>query len=593
MTGRRFIDSTMDLTGIEQATASTAPLTGRLGEILLRTTSLSEEKLREALEQQVEKGGRLGEVLVRLNLVAADDVARALAAQADLPFLGNLAEFGMDPELVRDIPINFAKRYEIVPIAERDGEVVVAVSDPFAMEPIDDVGALLGRPMSVGVAASTRVLDHINAVYERKDTAGLVEGLEESDLDSVAHELEGSGEVEDLLDATDEAPIIRLINSLIFQAVKERASDIHIEPGEREIAVRYRVDGVLRNILKPPKRAQNSIISRVKIMAGLNIAEKRLPQDGRIRTKIAGKDIDIRVSTLPTSFGERVVMRLLDRSAVLLDLGDVGIPAETLRTIRKVINLSHGIFLVTGPTGSGKTTTLYGALSEINSEDINIITVEDPVEYQLRGISQIQVNAKINLTFASALRSILRQDPDVVLIGEMRDLETAEIAIQASLTGHLVFSTLHTNDSAGAITRLTDMGVEPFLVASSLVAVMAQRLVRTICPHCKVGYAPSDEELAEVGLSKSQLSDGRVWRGEGCAECLNTGYKGRTGIYELMPITEKIRQLVLKNVDSNSIKRQSIADGMKTLRDDGASKILAGQTTIEEVLRVTQEDTLE
>ena len=583
----------MEVTPVESIVEKESLSTRRLGEILIEVAGLSRDKLDEALAQQREKEGLIGETLVRMHYVTAEELARALALQADLPYIENLAANGADPLLVKNIPINFAKRYEIIPVSEDEDGVLVAVSDPFNMEPIDDVAALLGCPVQVGVASSSRVTDHINAVYERKDTVGLVDGLEEGDLDSVAHELEGDGEVEDLLDVTDEAPIIRLINSLIFQAVKERASDIHIEPGERDIVVRFRIDGVLRAILRPPKRAQNSVISRVKIMAGLNIAEKRLPQDGRIRTKIAGKDIDIRVSTLPTSFGERVVMRLLDRSNVLLDLGDIGIPPANLKTIRKIINLSHGIFLVTGPTGSGKTTTLYGALSSINRDDINIITVEDPVEYQLRGISQIQVQSKINLTFASALRSILRQDPDVVLIGEMRDLETAEIAIQASLTGHLVFSTLHTNDSAGAITRLTDMGVEPFLVSSSLVGVMAQRLVRTICKHCRQEYTPTDEELKEVGLKPSDLPNGTVARGEGCTECLNTGYKGRSGIYELMVVSEKIRQLVLKNVDSNTIKRQAIEEGMRTLRDDGARKIIEGLTTLEEVLRVTQEDSIE
>ena len=565
----------------------------RLGEILIRTARLSAAALEEALVQQLEKGGRIGEVLLRMKFINGDELAKALALQSGIPFVGDFLDKEARAELVKDIPINFAKKYEIIPLLEDEDGVLLACSDPYLLSAIDDVGALLGKPVRVGIASTQKILDLINIMYDRKNnTVGLVDDLNESDLDSVAHELE-SDEVEDLLDVTDEAPIIKLINSLIFQAVKDRASDIHVEPAERDIAVRFRIDGLLRNVIRPPKRFQNSIISRVKIMAGLNIAEKRLPQDGRIRTKIAGKDIDIRVSTLPTSFGERVVMRLLDRSAVLLDLADVGIAPALLATIDRIINLSHGIFLVTGPTGSGKTTTLYGCLSTINSEDINIITVEDPVEYQLKGISQIQVNNKINLTFSSALRSILRQDPDVVLIGEMRDLETAEIAIQASLTGHLVFSTLHTNDSAGAITRLTDMGVEPFLVASSVVGIMAQRLVRTICPACKQGYTPTKEELNELGIKPEQLRGGQVYRGAGCSECLQSGYKGRTGIYELMLMSDKVRQHVLKNTDSNTIKKQSVADGMKTLRDDGAEKVIMGHTTVEEVLRVTQEDTIE
>jgi general secretion pathway protein E len=583
----------MEVTQLAPVTLDQSAEPLRLGEILLRTARLTESALEEALTQQREKGGRIGEVLMRLKFVTADDVAKALAAQAGAPFVATVKDIEPRPDLAKAIPINFAKKFELVPVSEDDDGVVVVASDPYQITAVDDVAALLGKPVRVAVSSSQNVLELINRFYDRtSDTVGLVDDLNESDLDSVAHELEGE-EVEDLLDVTDEAPIIKLINSLIFQAVKDRASDIHIEPGEREIAVRFRVDGVLRNVIRPPKRFQSSIISRVKIMAGLNIAEKRLPQDGRIRTKIAGKDIDIRVSTLPTSFGERVVMRLLDRSAVLLDLEDVGIPDQTLERINKIINLSHGIFLVTGPTGSGKTTTLYGCLSAINSEDINIITVEDPVEYQLKGISQIQVQSKINLTFASALRSILRQDPDVVLIGEMRDLETAEIAIQASLTGHLVFSTLHTNDSAGAVTRLTDMGVEPFLVASSVVGIMAQRLVRTICPHCKESYTPTKEELAELGIKPEQLVNGVVYRGAGCSECMTSGYKGRSGIYELMLVSDKVRQLILKNTDSNTIKRQAVSEGMRTLRDDGADKVIAGLTTIEEVLRVTQEDTIE
>jgi general secretion pathway protein E len=357
--------------------------------------------------------------------------------------------------------------------------------------------------------------------------------------------------------------------------------------------VRFRVDGVLQEVIRPPKRFQNSIISRVKIMGGLNIAEKRLPQDGRIRIKLAGRDIDIRLSTTPTVYGERVVMRLLDKSAVLLDLAEIGMDKAQLGIIESLIHRSHGIILVTGPTGSGKTTTLYAALSKINRPDLNIMTIEDPVEYQLKGISQTPVNAKIELTFANGLRSFLRQDPDVIMVGEIRDLETAEIAIQASLTGHLVFSTVHTNDAAGAVTRLVDMGVEPFLVASSLMGVLAQRLVRVLCKECRKAYVPTAEELKEVGLTTAKVREatgGMIYKPVGCAACNQTGYRGRNGIYEMMLVDDDVRQLILKNVDSGTIKKTAVAKGMLTLMDDGASKVLMGVTSIAEVLSVTQED---
>jgi general secretion pathway protein E len=407
-------------------------------------------------------------------------------------------------------------------------------------------------------------------------------------LDALTHGLE---EPEDLLDVSDEAPIIRLVNSLLFQAVKERASDIHIEPYEKDLMVRFRVDGVLYEIIRPPKRFQNSIASRVKIMGGLNIAEKRLPQDGRIRIKIAGKDIDIRLSTLPIAHGERIVMRLLDRESVMLDLEQLGFSTGNLKAMNELIHLTHGIILVTGPTGSGKTTTLYAALQKINSSDKNIITIEDPVEYQLEGIGQIQVNPKIQLTFANGLRSIVRQDPDVILVGEIRDRETAEIAVQASLTGHLVFSTLHTNDSAGAIARLVDMGVEPFLISSSLLAIMAQRLVRKLCPECRAPDRPSPEFLKDLGLEDAARG-AKFYKPVGCPKCLNTGFAGRSAIYELLPVNDEIRELINRNADSTEIKRKARDQGMLSLREDAALKALAGLTSLSEIVRVTQEDIL-
>jgi len=567
-------------------------LVGRpLGEILRAAAGLSEAALEEGLRAQADEGGRLGEVLVARKAVSAEDVAKALALQLDLPYVAQVSLDAVDAELVRQVPINFAKQTLILPLGLDGESVALLVADPLDTTVLDHARMLLQRNISPRVATGAVIVDAINAVYDRavNEAEQLVGEMEAQDLQSLAHELE---EPQDLLDTDDEAPIIRLVNSLLFRAAKERASDIHIEPMERELLVRFRIDGVLQEIIKPPKRYQNSIVSRVKVMGQLNIAEKRLPQDGRIRIKLAGRDIDIRLSTIPCTFGERIVMRLLDKNTTLLDLTDIGMSQDTMHGMDAVIRRSHGIILVTGPTGSGKTTTLYAALSRINTPDLNILTVEDPVEYQLQGIGQMAINPKIGLTFAAGLRSFLRQDPDVIMVGEIRDRETAEIAIQASLTGHLVFSTVHTNDAASAITRLVDMGVEPFLVASSLTAVMAQRLVRRVCRECREAYRPTAEELKEVGLTPEAVAKAGnppIYRAKGCEVCGN-GYRGRTGIYELLLVDDDIRQLALKNVDSTSIKRAGVQRGMRTLLDDGARKVLAGETTLAEVLSVTQED---
>jgi general secretion pathway protein E len=572
-------------------------LAGRpLGEILIAQNVITESKLAEALAAQGERGAaRLGEVLISLKACSEEQVLKALAAQLELPYQMRVGSDEISPELIKLVPINFAKQARLMPL-RREGEgadatVWVALADPLDTGAIDNVRLLLNASINPILVPTQSIMDCINSVYDRakNEAEQLVDDLEAGDLDTVAHELE---EPQDLLDSSDEAPIIRLVNSLLFRAAKERASDIHIEPQERDICVRFRVDGVLQEVIRPPKRFQNSIVSRIKIMGGLNIAEKRLPQDGRIRVKLAGRDIDIRLSTTPTVYGERSVLRLLDKSAVILDLAEIGMDTDQLARMEQIIHKSHGICLVTGPTGSGKTTTLYAALSKINRPDLNIMTIEDPVEYQLQGISQTPVNPKIELTFANGLRSFLRQDPDVIMVGEIRDLETAEIAIQASLTGHLVFSTVHTNDAAGAVTRLVDMGVEPFLVASSLMGVLAQRLVRTLCKECREIYVPTAEELKEIGINQKMLLDagGKLYRPTGCNECNNTGYRGRLGIYEMMMLDDDIRQLILKNVDSGTIKKQAVAKGMKTLMDDGARKVLRGVTSIAEVLSVTQED---
>lgn len=563
-----------------------------LGEVVTALFGLTPDQLAKILATQQEKGGRFGEVLVSLKFITNAQLAKALAAQSDLPCIEKIEPDQIDPEILRLIPITFAKQNRILPVGMTpEGHIKLACFDPYDIETHDELRLLFGKELDLEIAAPDLIVNAINKAYDRviRQAETAVAELEEADS-AGAGILED--EVVDLLDieGDDEAPIIRLVNSLMSQAVKDRASDIHVEPFERELVVRFRIDGILYEIIKPPKRFQNSIISRLKIMAGLNIAEKRLPQDGRIRLKVAGKDFDIRVSSVPTGYGERIVMRLLDRSSVLKSLSEIGFSEHNLKAIYQIISSSHGIFLVSGPTGSGKTSTLYACLAKINKPELNILTIEDPIEYQLPGVGQVQVNTKIDLTFSNGLRAFLRQDPDVIMVGEIRDKTTAEIAIQASLTGHLVFSTVHTNDAPGAITRLVDMQIEPFLVASSLMAVLAQRLVRTICSDCKEEYAPNAEELIEIGIDPKTTP--KLWRGKGCPTCQNTGYLGRQGIFELMMVEENIRQLILQNADSATIKNKAREQGMVTLREDGAIKVKMGITTVEEVTRVTREDNL-
>ena len=561
-----------------------------IGQILIEKHALAPAQLEEGLRLQKEQGGKIGEILVRLKFLTEEKVLEALSSQWQLPFLPSLDTKEIDPTLVEKVPISFAKRYELLPFKRAGKMVHVATSNPLNLSALDDLRLLLGEPLHVIAVPSRVVISSINQIYERT-TAGAEQAISDLSGESLSVLAEEMAEPEDLLDASDEAPMIRLVNSVLFQAVQQRASDIHFEPFEREVAIRYRIDGILYNVLSPPKRLQSSLLSRIKIMAGMNIAEKRLPQDGRIGLKMGGREIDIRVSDVPTAHGERLVLRLLDKSSLLLNLEDIGLSAEGLSTMGRLIQMAHGIVLVTGPTGSGKTTTLYSGLNKINSSDKNIITIEDPIEYQMKGIGQIQVNPKINLTFASGLRSILRQDPDIIMVGEIRDTETAEIAIHASLTGHLVLSTLHTNDSAGAITRLLDMGIEPFLVSSSVIAIVAQRLVRLICSECRISYHPTTEELNKLGL-KQGGPDLLFFRGKGCARCMNTGYLGRSGIYEILMLDDELRNMILSKMDSGRIKAKAVSKGMVTLREDGARRVAAGATTTEEVLRVTQEEVL-
>jgi general secretion pathway protein E len=558
-----------------------------LGQVLVESYSLAPEVIEHALLLQKEKGGRLGEILVQQKDLSSADLLEARSRQCGLELLKELPP-EPDPFFTAKVPIHFLKKFKMIPVATPQ-ESFIALADPFYFQQVDDLQSILEWDgIKTILTTQEEISKAINSAYDRtsQDHADQVmQDMDVEDPEAIISEIE---EAADLLDDTSDAPVIKLVNLMLSQAVRDGASDIHIEPYQDLIKIRKRVDGILYDMYAPPKHVQSKLVSRVKIMAKLDIAEKRLPQDGRIEIRIADRNIDIRVSTLPTSFGERVVMRLLDKSNALLSLTDLGMTARDLEIFHKLIKAPHGIVLVTGPTGSGKTTSLYSALSILNKPDINIITIEDPVEYQIRGISQVQVSPKIDLTFANGLRTIVRQDPDVILIGEIRDLETAEIAIQSALTGHLVFSTLHTNDAASAVTRLIDMGVESFLVSSSVNAIIAQRLIRKICNHCSEEFTPGREYLAQVGLTPEDLGDRSLFRSTGCSECLNTGYQGRIGIFELMVMTDDLKNFILTSSDSNQIRKRALeAGGMLTLRQDGLQKVMAGLTTLEEVYRVT------
>ncbi|MCB0342438.1 MAG: type II secretion system ATPase GspE [Bdellovibrionales bacterium] len=559
--------------------------TSSFEKLILKGTSITEPQLRSLMQAQGRDGGLLEESLTKRTYSTPDEAMADLCRSLDLDFIKEIPANDIAADLVRDIPINFAKSHEVLPY-KSDGEtVIVLVTNPLNHQVLDDLRVLFGKKIHPLVSTSKAVHDAINVVYE-KSTAAL-EGLDE--IESEEYDLDDP--VIDLLEAgDDDAPVIKLVNTLLFRAVKEKASDIHIEPYEKEMVVRFRIDGILFDIFKPPKKLQNAITSRIKVMGNLNIAEKRLPQDGRIPLKLAGKDIDVRLSSVPTAFGERLVLRLQDRSNVVLELEQLGFSRDSLDKISHLLTKTYGIVLVTGPTGSGKSTTLYACLTRINTVDRNIITVEDPVEQRIQGIGQIQVNSKIGLTFSTGLRAILRQDPNIIMLGEIRDLETAEIAINASLTGHLVLSTIHTNDSAGVFPRLIDMGCEPFLIATSLLGVVAQRLVRVLCPHCKEPYDPTDVELDSLGISREQAVNAKIHRAVGCSECNQKGYSSRTLIQELLMVNDDIRTLIMQRQDGGSIRKVAVASGMTTFRDHGVQKVLNGITTIEEVLTNTQMD---
>jgi general secretion pathway protein E len=564
-----------------------APARKRLGEILIERGKLDPANLDRALRLQSETRERLGSLLVTLGLCAQRDVAEALASQLALP----LVDANGDPEfpiLEERVSARFLREARALPVREDEAELGLAMADPTDAYTIGAFEMVTGRTVRPMVAIPT----DLEAALERLYGAGRsAVGQLIGDVETRTEDLSFDADVQQLKDLASEAPVIRLVSLLITNALETRASDIHIEPFENRLIVRYRIDGVLHEVESPPRRLSAAVISRIKIMANLDIAERRLPQDGRIRLRVQGKEIDLRVSTVPTMHGESVVMRILDKGGVALDFGKLGFENDALKVFLDVLLQPHGVLLVTGPTGSGKTTTLYTALDRLNQPDVKILTVEDPVEYQMAGINQIQVKPQIDLTFANALRSIVRQDPDVIMIGEIRDLETAQIAVQSALTGHLVLSTVHTNDAPSTVNRLLDMGVEDYLLTSTVIGILAQRLVRKLCEHCKEAYVALPELVEEMRLRKfSDAPDITLWHAKGCSQCANTGYTGRICITEIMPMTDGIRSLVMKHANAADLRAEAIRAGMVTMYEDGLRKAVKGVTTFEEVLRATRED---
>jgi type IV pilus assembly protein PilB len=576
-----------------QAQQKAAPEAGRrprartesLGQILLDEGVVTREQLEKAMQLQHRSGGHLGRILVEQGVVTEKQLAKGLSVQWGLDVI-DLSTVEIDSDVVKVIPQHIAQRHKVLAISKTKRKLRLAIADPLNVVALDDVRLVTGLEIEAVVAAEDEILAGISRFYVGN------ESLEEAMRQAVNIDLEATEtreediSIEALRTLTEEAPVVRLVNLIISQAISDGASDIHIEPHRRALHVRYRIDGVLHDVMTPPKAVQHAMVSRIKIMANVDIAERRLPQDGRIHVVIESKEYDLRVSTLPTAFGEKVVMRILDQSTAKTGLNKLGFTVAMLETWEEMASKPYGMILVSGPTGSGKTTTLYATLHKINSLEKNIMTVEDPVEYQLGRVNQVQVNPKAGLTFASGLRSFLRQDPDIIMVGEIRDRDTAEIAIQASLTGHLVLSTIHTNDAPSATTRLMDMGIEPFLITSSVTAVLAQRLARTICAHCKESYVPPVEALHRLGLQPESGEEIVFYRGKGCDRCKGSGYKGRTGIFELLVMSEPIRELVLKGASANEIRVQGVSEGMKTLREDGILKVLEGATTVDELLRV-------
>ena len=564
----------------------------RLGELLVRNNLITKEQLAKSLDEQKESGGqiRLGSILIKNGLISEPDLTSFLSKQYGVPSI-NLAEFEIEQAVIKIIPVEIAQKYQIVPVNRAGSTLIIAMSDPSNIFAIDDIKFMTGYNVEVVVSAETAIKTAIDKYYDQ--SASLADVM--SDLETM-DDLEVVGDEEDidvssLERATEDAPVVKLVNLILTDAIKKKASDIHIEPYERTFRVRYRIDGILYEVMKPPMKLKNAITSRIKIMAELDIAERRLPQDGRIKIKIGGgKDMDFRVSVLPTLFGEKIVMRLLDKSNLQLDMTKLGYEPEALSHFQKEIHKPFGMVLVTGPTGSGKTVSLYSALSELNKVSENISTAEDPVEFNFVGINQVQMHEDIGLNFAAALRAFLRQDPDIIMIGEIRDFETAEIGIKAALTGHMVLSTLHTNDAPATINRLLNMGIEPFLVASAVNLITAQRLARRICSECKEVEEIPVQALIDAGVAPEEAPEYVCYKGTGCAKCNNTGYKGRVGFYQVMPMLEEIRELILNGANTAEIKRESMRLGVKTMRQSGLTKLKEGVTSFEEVLRVTVAD---
>ncbi|MHC4170151.1 MAG: type II secretion system ATPase GspE [Planctomycetota bacterium] len=556
-----------------------------------RSTSLIDaEQLVKFLEEDTSQG-RIDEVLLNCPYFTEDAILRLFAEALCWDFLPEVSAKQVPAEFVEAVPAMYAQHHYLIgirPDADH-GELTVVLSRPLDTNALDNVSKMTGLPVKAAVSTRAAITSVIDVAYEQRSTVieEVAEELDSQNLDQLVDQVSTS---DDLLDVVNRPPVIRLVNDILFRALQLRASDIHVHPYEARIQVRYRIDGILYDALSLNKNVLPLIVSRIKVMAGMDIAERRLPQDGRCSVRLGQREVDLRISTVPTSFGERSVMRLLDKSTGVFDLDELGLGRDDLKKFDSLLNRSHGVIFVTGPTGSGKSTTLYACLNRINSAEKNVITIEDPIEYQLEGISQIQVANKKGMTFATSLRHVLRQDPDVIMVGEVRDIETARMAIQSSLTGHLVFSTLHTNDSAGAVSRLLDLGVEPYLVSSSLIAIIAQRLVRRVCQDCKEPARPSANELRELGIVEEAGREGEFFVGAGCEKCFQTGYRGRTGIYELMLINEDIQNLIYNRESAGTIKRAALDAGLQTLRMDGARKVVAGITTVSEVLRVTQSD---
>ncbi len=575
-------------------------MSAKIGDLLIKEKLITPDQLNQALEYQKKYGGKIGTILVDLNFITEDDITSVLSRQYGVPAI-NLDYFEVDPDVVKLIPLDTAQKYQVLPLSRVGSTLTIATTDPSNVFAMDDIKFMTGFNIEPVIASEGAIMRSIEKYYGTPHAMELKKvydalSMEEKkdDFDLELEEDQEEMDVDELQRSSEEAPIIRLVNLILLDAIKREASDIHIEPYEKEFRVRFRIDGILYNIMKPPLKLRDALTSRLKIMSKLDIAEKRLPQDGRIKIKTAvegkKKDIDFRVSCLPTIYGEKIVLRILDRSNLMLDLTKLGMEASALKNFEGAITKPYGMVLVTGPTGSGKTNTLYSSISKLNTPEVNIMTAEDPVEFNLFGINQVQIHEMIGLTFAAALRSFLRQDPNIVLVGEIRDFETAEIAIKAALTGHLVMSTLHTNDAPSSINRLLNMGIEPFLVANSLLLICAQRLVRRVCSNCKTEDKIPKKTLIDIGFSPEEAKDIVVYKGEGCDTCNNTGYKGRIGLFEIMPISEEISELILIGASARELKRKSIEEGMITLRRSGLIKIKEGVTSIEEVLRETVKD---